>query len=413
MEYGLIGEKLGHSYSKTIHEMIGRYNYELKEIPKDGLEEFILGKDYKGLNVTIPYKQDVMKYLDYIDDGAKRIGAVNTIVNNNGYLSGYNTDYYGLKKLIEGLEVDLNGAKVLILGTGGTSKTARTVVEDLGAATVIIVGRTKREDNISYEEAVSEHADADFIVNTTPCGMYPNILVSPIELSEFGNLKGVVDVIYNPARTKLALDAQRLGIKVACGLKMLVYQAIVAAEYFTSDKVDSKLADSIYKSVRAQNENIVFIGMPSVGKSTLGRIMSKELSMDFVDTDDLIVERENRSISDIFATDGEPYFRKVESEVIKEASMNKNSIIATGGGAILNPNNVEVLKSYGMVYLLDRDIDKLTPTGNRPLSSSRDKLEKLYQERMPIYKAAADVIIDCNFGISSSIGKIKRYRDEH
>lgn len=413
MKYGLIGEKLGHSYSKVIHELLGYYSYDLKEIPKDELDAFITSKDYLGLNVTIPYKQDVMKHLDYIDEGAKEIGAVNTIVNNDGKLSGYNTDFYGLKKLIESTGEDLSGSKVLILGTGGTSKTARAVVRSLGATNIIVVGRSAKEGSITYEEAYKDHTDADYIVNTTPAGMYPNIGVAAIDLSKFNNLKLVVDVVYNPARTQLMLDAAKLGIKSCGGLKMLVYQAVVAAEYFTGKKISEEFAEKVYKTVRNESENIVLIGMPSVGKTTIGKKLSKELGMAFVDSDEEIIARENRQISDIFARDGEAYFRKVESEVIKDLSFRKNTIIATGGGAILNEKNVEVLKAFGIIYLLERDLDKLVPTGNRPLANNAQKLKKLYEERMPIYKRAADVEINGNKGIGTTIEAIKRYRNEH
>lgn len=413
MQYGLIGEKLGHSYSKIIHGLIGLYDYDLKEIPRDELDEYISGRSYKGLNVTIPYKQDVIKHLDYIDDGAKAIGAVNTIVNNDGKLSGYNTDYYGLKRLIEYSGSKLANSKVIILGTGGTSKTAKAVAEDMGASCIIKVGRTKRDDNITYEEAYEEHSDADFIVNTTPCGMYPNIGVSPIKLEAFPKVKCVIDVIYNPGRTQLMLDAAELGISAYGGLRMLVYQAVVAAELFTGQALEEKKIESIYKTVRSESENIVLIGMPAVGKSTTGRMLAQKLGMTFVDTDDVIVERENRPITEIFATDGEAYFRKVESEVIAELAARKNTIVATGGGAILNPRNVATLKAFGVMYLLDRKLENLVPTGSRPLASDRDKLKKLYEVRMPIYKAAADVIIHGDEGIDSVVDAIKRYRDEH
>lgn len=413
MQYGLIGEKLGHSYSKVIHELIGFYSYDLKEIPKDNLDEYITSKEYLGLNVTIPYKQDVMKHLDFIDDGAKAIGAVNTIVNRDGFLSGYNTDYFGLKRLIESAGEDLTGSKVLILGTGGTSKTAKAVVESLKAKDIIIVGRKAKEGCITYEDAISLHSDADFIVNTTPAGMYPNIGIAAIDLKPFSRLKWVVDVVYNPARTQLMLDAVKLGIPAYGGLKMLVFQAVEAAKLFTGKDIPDAIADKIYRTVRNESENIVLIGMPSVGKTTIGKKLAKSLSMDFVDTDEEIVARENREIPDIFATDGEAYFRKVESEVIRDLSSRKNTIIATGGGAVLNENNVEVLKAFGIIYLLDRDLMSLTPTGDRPLSSNMDKLRQLYEVRMPIYRNAADVVIDGNYGIRNTVESIERFRDEH
>lgn len=413
MEYGLIGEKLGHSYSKVIHEMLKMYSYDLKEIEKDKLSDFIDAKEYKGLNVTIPYKQDVIPHLDYIDDGAKRIGAVNTIVNRDGKLSGYNTDYFGLKRLIEHTGCSLEGKKVLILGSGGTSKTAKCVVEDMGAASIIKVGRQAKDGIITYEEAASKHADASIIVNTTPCGMYPNIGVSPIDIGAYSKLEAVIDVIYNPARTKLMLDCEKRGIKNSGGLRMLVFQAIAAAELFMDKKIDDSIAEEIYRNVRAMCENIVLIGMPAVGKTTVGKRLAKELNMTFTDTDDEIVEREGRQISDIFASDGEEYFRKVESEVIRDVSGRKGIVIATGGGAITRPVNVEVLKSFGRMVLLERNLEDLVPTGDRPLANNTEKLKKLYDERMPIYRAAADIIIDANDGFYATIDRVKRCINEY
>lgn len=413
MQYGLIGEKLGHSYSKVIHEMMGMYSYDLKEIERDNLQEYITGRSYKGLNVTIPYKQDVMPMLDYIDAGAANIGAVNTIVNKDGKLSGYNTDYYGLKYLIESTGCSLENKKVLILGTGGTSRTARCVASDLKAQDIIIVGRSKKEGCITYDEAIANHSDASFMINTTPCGMYPNIGVAPICLDTFKALEALVDVVYNPARTQLMIDAAAHGIKAYGGLKMLVYQAIAAAELFTGNKVDDKTVDKIYKTVRLSNENIVFIGMPAVGKTTVGKRIARELDMTFIDTDDEIVAREGRAISDIFATDGEEYFRKVESAVIEDVSKRKGCVIATGGGAVTRQNNVDVLKAFGQLYLLERNLEELIPTGDRPLSNDREKMQRLYEERMPIYRKVADVIIDANDGLYATVDRIMRCISEY
>lgn len=413
MDYGLIGEKLGHSFSKIIHELIGFYSYELKEIPRDELTAYINSKSYKGLNVTIPYKQDVIPLLDEVEQSAKEIGAVNCIVNRDGRLYGYNTDYYGLKKLIEQSGYAIAGKKVLILGTGGTSKTAHRVLSDLGAAVIIKVGRTKRDGNITYDEAYDIHTDADFIVNTTPAGMYPNIGLAPIDLKLFKKITAVYDVVYNPLRTRLMLDAKELDIPSFGGLKMLVYQAIVAAQLFTGNTISEDVADSIYKKVRGANENIVLIGMPAVGKTTLGKRLAKELDMEFVDTDDMIVEKEGTEITEIFASKGEKYFRDIESEVVREASFMKNVVIATGGGAILREENVEVLKSFGRIYLLERKLESLLPTDDRPLANDPDKIKALYETRMPIYRSVADVVIDGEKGVRFEIEDVRRYRDEH
>lgn len=413
MQYGLIGEKLGHSYSKEIHESLGLYKYELKEIAGDDLETFICAKEYKGLNVTIPYKEQVIPFLDYIDDGAKQIGAVNTIVNRNGKLYGYNTDYFGLLSLLKNTGFEFENKKVLILGTGGTSKTAYAVLSTLKAGSIFFVSRSTKDGCISYLDAIEHHSDADFIVNTTPSGMYPHIDAQAIDLEPFKNLYGVADVIYNPCRTKLMLQAQKLGKKAYGGLNMLVYQAIVAAQFFTDSEIDINVSERIFKSVRAKNENIVLIGMPGAGKSTIGRKLAKELSMTFIDTDAEIVKQEKCEISEIFANKGEKYFRDVEEEIVKKAAASKNAIISTGGGAILRQTTVDTLKAYGRLYFLDRKPEVLVPTNDRPLANSSDKMVKLYKERLPIYISVADVCIDGSIGIEAELETIKKDRNEH
>lgn len=406
MEYGLIGERLGHSFSKVIHEEFGFYGYELKEIPRDGLDDFLTHHEFKGINVTIPYKEDVIKHLDYIDEKARAIGAVNTIVNNDGKLSGYNTDYFGLKMLLEENGFDINGKKVLILGTGGTSKTAYAVCKHFGAGFLIKVSRTSKDGAISYEEAYGKHSDAAYIINTTPSGMYPNLDSKPIDLSVFDKLEGVADVIYNPLRTRLILDAKKRGIKACSGLKMLIYQAVAACEFFTGKKVEKEKVEEIYKKIYDSNNNIVLIGMPGSGKSTIGNLLAKHLERTFVDTDALIVEKEKREISDIFKTNGEKYFRNVEKEVIASLASAKNSIISTGGGAILNEENVKNLMANGTVFFLDRDPEDLIPTDDRPLADKKEKIMKLYEERLPRYNSSCDVKIKVDNGIEETENEV-------
>ena len=306
MEYGLIGAKLGHSFSKEIHAQIGKYDYELKEIVSTDLPAFLKQKDFKGINVTIPYKQTVIPYLSSIDDAAKEIGAVNTIVNKNGQLFGYNTDFIGLKRLILSQGFDFTGKKVLILGTGGTSKTANAVAKALGAKNILTVSRNpgstnKKDDDvatpsqpstISYEQAGTSHTDCSFIINTTPCGMFPNTNDSPIDLTPFKKLEGVIDVIYNPIRTKLVLQAQELGIKACGGLYMLVQQAIAASEYFFDTSYPAEITDKIYKNILKQKQNIVLVGMPGCGKSTIGKKLAEALNRTLYDTDELITEKQ-------------------------------------------------------------------------------------------------------------------------
>ncbi len=406
MNYGLIGEKLGHSFSKIIHEQFGIYDYDLKEIPCDGLDEFMRAKEFKGINVTIPYKEDVIKYLDYIDDNARAIGAVNTIVNKDGKLSGYNTDYFGLKSLLEENGFELSGKKVLILGTGGTSKTAYAVAKNLGASSINKVSRSGKDGAITYEEAYEKYADADYIINTTPAGMFPKNEAKPAELTKFKNLQGVADVIYNPNRTRLLLEAKELGIKNCGGLKMLILQAVAACELFTGEKVSEEKINGIHQNLFDTNTNIVLTGMPGSGKSTIGVLLAEKLGKEFVDTDARIEEREGRKISDIFATDGEPYFRNVEKEVIKEAAELKNCIISTGGGAILNNENIKNLAANGRIYFLDRKPEDLVPTDDRPLANEQSKIMKLYDERLPIYEDTCDVRINAEEGIEESVEAI-------
>ena len=403
MDYGLIGEKLGHSYSKLIHEKFGFYKYELKEIPRDGLDAFMRAKDFKGINVTIPYKEEVIKYLDHVDDKALAIGAVNTVVNRDGELYGYNTDYFGLKTLLECNGFDFNNKKVLILGTGGTSKTAYAVCKDTGASFISKVSRSARDGAIAYEEAYEKHMDVSYIINTTPSGMYPNLDSKPIDLTKFEKLEGVADVIYNPLRTRLVEEADALGINSCSGLRMLVFQAVAACDFFIGKRPDDKVSEDIINGLTNEIENVVLTGMPGSGKSTIGQLLSKELGKEFIDTDALIVEKEKREISDIFAKDGEAYFRDVEAEIIKEVSLKKNCIISTGGGAILREENVKNLAANGKIYFLDRKPEDLVPTDDRPLANEKSKIMKLYEERLPIYKSTCDEIINAEVGIDKTV----------
>lgn len=396
MEYGLIGEKLGHSYSKQIHSSFADYEYVLKEIPKDELDAFMTAHDFKAINVTIPYKEKVIPYLDYIDKNAEEIGAVNTIVNHNGTLKGYNTDFYGMIALIKKNGIELSGKKVLILGTGGTSKTSCCVAKSLGSAQILVVSRTPKDGVITYEEAYSDHSDADIIINTTPVGMFPKEEAAPVDLDKFSKLSGVVDAIFNPLRSNLVLAAEQKGIPACGGLYMLSAQAVYAFGHFTGSEPNESFIEKAYRDVMFGVRNIVLIGMPSAGKSTIGKALARKTGKEFVDSDNVITERIGCTISEFFATHGEKAFRDLETEVIKELSHTGNKIIATGGGAILRPENVQALKRNGIIIMIDRSIDNLTPTADRPLLQNREMLEKLFADRYEIYKNNADVIIDGN-----------------
>lgn len=391
-KYGCIGKILTHSFSKEIHSKLADYEYELIELNEDEIEDFFKSKDFNAINVTIPYKQTVIPYLDSLSDVARRIGAVNTIVNRNGKLYGYNTDYYGMKALIKKIGIDLNGKKVLILGTGGTSKTARILTEDMGASEIITVSRSKTENYITYEEAVNEHSDVNVIINTTPSGMYPDCEGIPIDISSFNELEGVMDAVYNPLCTNLVLRAKEKGIKAEGGLYMLVMQAFVAVEKFLDTEFPKTVADNVFASVFASKENIILTGMPGSGKSTVGKLLNID-GFSFVDTDEEIEKRCGCTIKELVGSKGEKYFRDLETQVIKDISSKGCQIISTGGGAILREENVNSLKRNGKLFFLNANPDRLLPTDSRPLSDTVEKLKKLYDERIDTYKITADVIV--------------------
>lgn len=407
MEYGLIGAKLGHSYSKDIHNLIGDYKYELKEITPEDIDSFMKAHDFKGINVTIPYKQTVIPYLDEIDEAAKEIGAVNTIVNKGGKLCGYNTDFIGLKRLIQSQKISMENKTVLILGTGGTSKTARAVAKSLGAREILIVSRKSGEGVITYEQAASEYKNAQIIINTTPCGMFPNINDFPVDVSAFTELEGVIDVIYNPLRTQLVVRAQERGIKAAGGMYMLVQQAIAAAEYFFDRQIELSKADEIFDSLVADKQNIILVGMPGCGKTTVGKRLAKQLGKDFLDTDELIQQQENMHPSEIITQRGEQAFRDIESQICEKMAVTTNAVISTGGGAILRNENVIHLKNNGIIFFIDRKLENICPTGDRPLSNSREKLQAVYDKRYPIYCSCCDYKIESDEDINHTINKIK------
>ena len=393
MEYGCIAKKLGHSFSAEIHSLIGGYDYRLREVKEEELAEFMLARDFKGINVTIPYKKDVIPFLEGLNDVAKRIGAVNTVVNRNGKLYGYNTDYFGMKALIERAGIEISGRTVLVLGTGGTSATARAVAADLGAKEVLAVSRRPAEGVITYEEAYKSFSSAEVIINTTPVGMFPENYASPIDVFKFTRLEGVVDAVFNPLRTELVLNAKKAGAKAVGGLYMLVAQAVFASEIFRDVVIPKSEIERIYRELLLQKENIALIGMPACGKSTAGRLAAGLLDREFIDADDEIVAREGKQISDIFAEKGESGFRDIETEVLKDVCRRSGVVIATGGGAVLREENVAALKQNCKVFYIDRALDWLTPTSDRPTASDKEAIKKRYEERREIYESTADEII--------------------
>lgn len=407
MEYGCIGEKLAHSFSKIIHNELCDYEYELMEIPKDELSDFLTKKDFKAINVTIPYKQEVIPYLNEIDDVAKEIGAVNTVVNKNGRLLGFNTDFSGMTALINKNGIDVKDKKVLILGSGGTSKTAYAVVRALKAKSVYRVSRAGKDGCITYKNAYSNHSDAEIIINTTPCGMYPSIGEAAIDISIFENLSGVVDAVYNPLKSALIVEAEKRGIKACGGLYMLVYQAAAAAEHFIGEKISVSKIDKVYERLLKDKQNLVLIGMPGCGKSTIGKKLAALLNKEFIDTDSLIVDKAGCPIPQIFKQQGEKKFRDIESLVLKEASALQGKIIATGGGAVLRKENVDILKENGIIVFIDRPLEFLVTTDDRPLSNNREKLERLFNERYSIYCDSADITVKAVQKIEQNVEVIK------
>jgi len=394
MEYGLIGEKLGHSFSKEIHERLGRYRYDLIELAPDELEDFIRSRDYKGLIVTIPYKQAVIPFLDEVSDEARSAGAVNTIVNKNGKLTGYNTDISGMKQLINRLDVSLAEKTVLIAGSGGTSRTAERAAADLGAARIVRLSRSGRDGAVTYEEAYEKYRHAEVLINTTPAGMYPDAFSVPADPDRLDSLECVADVIYNPLTTMLVRKARERGIPAENGLCMLVAKAMKSAELFTDMPVSEEESGRIYEEILNEKRNIVLAGMPGSGKTTIGRLLAAKLGRELVDTDDEIVAEEGRPIREIFSECGEEYFRDAESRVIRRVSKTGGRIIPVGGGAVLRKENRDTLALNGIIVFLDRPPADLIPTDDRPLANDPDKIMRLYRERYPVYKAAADVIIE-------------------
>lgn len=390
MEYGLIGHPLGHSFSKEIHEALGKYRYELCDLEEKDLHSFLTQSDFHGINVTIPYKQAVIPYLSSISPRAKAIGAVNTVVCRDGQLSGYNTDFDGMRLGLTKAGITIRDKKVLILGTGGTSKTAYAVATALGAKKVFKVSRTAKDGALTYEQAYQRHPDADVIINTTPCGMYPNSADSPVDLNRFTELSGVFDVIYRPICTNLVLDAKKRGIPASGGLYMLTAQAVRAAELFTGEAFSKDRIDILYRNLLQQKRNIVLIGMPGVGKTHVGSRLSELLHRPFYDSDKVIVERIGMPIADYFAQFGEEAFRKIEAEVIAELSQLSGAVIATGGGSMTREENVRSVKRNGYLVFLDRPVDELKTSKDRPLSTDREKVRALFEVRYPIFLRIAD-----------------------
>ena len=389
-KYGLLGAHLEYSYSPEIHSKFGDYQYDLIEIPEEKLKEVVNSPEYDGFNVTIPYKRSVITLCDEVSSEALRIGAVNTIVKENGLKKGYNTDYFGFCYMLKRNNIELKGKKCMVLGNGGASAMVQTVMRDQGASEIVVVSR-HGEDN--YDN-LDRHFDSEIIVNATPVGMYPNNGVSLVNVDDFPNLSGAVDLIYNPNKTKFILDATTRGITACGGLSMLVAQAEKSSELFQHRVIDDEEIDAAIYDIRSELLNVVLIGMPGAGKTFLGRRIAEREHRKFIDLDDLIVEREGMSIPEIFRTKGEDYFRNVETEVLRETCKMSGVVIACGGGIVKRKQNYNLAKQNSRIIWVKRDLDKLDTEG-RPISQTKS-VEEIYEARKDRYEAWSDYFIDNN-----------------
>lgn len=400
--FGLLGRKLSHSISPEIHNLLCDYEYVLFEREPDELDEFFEKQEFSGLNVTIPYKKDVIKYCAELSETAQKIGSVNTItVRPDGTLYGYNSDYFGFSYMVEQSGVQIKDKTVLVLGTGGASLTAKAVVEDMGAKEIISVSRTGA---VNYDN-VYDYQNADVIINTTPVGMYPHNGERVIDLLRFPALSGCLDLIYNPSLTPFLYDAKNLGVPYANGLTMLVAQAHMSAEKFIDSHIPEEKIEQIVTQLASVRKNIVLIGMPGCGKSTVSALLGQALKREVVDTDSLVVENEKRSIPEIFASDGEEYFRACETKAVSDCTKKSTLIIATGGGAVLREENRYFIKQNSFVVWLKRDFNRLATEG-RPLSKSIDDIKKIEQVRTPVYASLADAEIEVDDDPQVTLSKI-------
>lgn len=411
MKLGLIGNPLGHSWSPEIHGFLIGADYQLWPMEENQLDEFFKIREFDGINVTIPYKKTVIDYLDEIDETAARMQAVNTIVNHQGKLKGYNTDYIGFKRMLEKHEVSPDGGKTAILGTGGASKAAVEALNQLGWS-YVRVSRQKREDIISYDELYERESEFTLLINATPVGMHPNIDETIVDVGRFSRLEWVIDIVANPIRTRLMFDAHIRGIRTLGGLEMLVSQALSADELFTGSRMDGRRVDECVNYLLKKRRNIVLIGMPTSGKTTVGRKLARDLGMEQIDMDRELVKRIGMPIANYFKKNGEGAFRKLESQLCRELRSTSGVIISTGGGVVKNEQNMFDLTSNGLVFWLDRSVEKLNATKSRPIASDREALERLYVERRELYEKYSDIRIDNNEALSKAAETIEKIMEE-
>lgn len=395
-EFGLLGRKLGHSHSPMLHKILGGYDYALFEIEPDEISDFFDKRSFEGINVTVPYKKAVISFCDELSEEAERIGSVNTIRNADGRLIGYNTDCFGFCRMVERIGVSVAGKKCLVLGNGGVAPTVRAALHDLGAEEIVTVSRCGEDNYVNLHN----HYDAEIIVNATPVGMYPDNGKCLVDLRSFPNCSGVLDLVYNPLKTALILQAEELGIKCSGGLYMLIAQAAAAVEIFTGKKITDDELNAAHAKLLSSVLNIILIGMPGCGKSTTGLELCKLIGREFIDSDDEIVKRCKCSIPEYFDRFGEDAFRKLENEVLVDITKKCGCIIATGGGVVTRKDNLALLRQNGFLVFLDRDISTL-PTDGRPISQSM-ALQDLAAVRLPLYRVWADITISAGSPLSAA-----------
>ncbi len=411
MKLGLIGKPLSHSWSPQIHEFLIHEKYGLWPLEENELAEFFRKRNFDGINVTIPYKEKVIQYLDEIDDTAAEMGAVNCITNRNGILKGYNTDCIGLKRMLLKHEIDPAEGTVAILGSGGASKAAVQVCRQLNWE-YVTVSRSEKDNCITYDELEKMQERVTVLINATPVGMYPDEDEMPTDINIFGNLRHVVDIVANPLRTALMYEAKLKGINALGGLEMLVSQALSADELFAGEKLDDGLADECVRKLLKERRNIILIGMPSSGKSTIGRKLAEEMQKEYVDMDKLVEERIGMTIAEYFALKGEEAFRDVESEICRELRNRNNIVVSTGGGVIKRKKNMFNLAYNGYILWIDRYVGKLIPTESRPLSRNRTDIYNLYQERKELYRMYSDAKIKNDKAFTQGFRKAVRLLEE-
>lgn len=407
MILGLIGHPLGHSWSSQIHTFLIHEKYVKWDLMEDELADFLQKRDFDGINVTIPYKQAVIPMLDALDPAAKRIGAVNCIVNTHGICTGYNTDAIGFRDMVLAHNLDVKGKHTALLGTGGASRAVRYALVQLGAE-VQLVSRSPKEGCITYEQLYQDADTYQYLVNVTPVGMYPNTNESVVDLARFSKLEEVIDIVANPLRTKLMFDAKMLSIPCLGGFEMLVRQAFAADELFTGKKLDPSASDACMKYLYGLKRNVVFIGMPTSGKSTLAKMLGKQTNRDVIEMDDEIEKRLGTSIKECFATKGEAYFRQVEQKTAEDIQNKEHCIISCGGGVIKNENTMRAVSQNGIVIWIQKDIRTLFATNSRPLTGDGTYMKKLYEDRRNLYQKYCDAVVVNDGSLNEAVEKIKK-----